>query len=123
MASIRLTLGALVIMAGTSAAVRGRSGDLQDRAVLRCGLDRHHGHHGHGRGNPQGAGLHAKVRGSLRPVTYTSMKNKNIDVFLGNWMPTMEADRKPFIEDKSVEVIRANLREAKYTLAVPAYAS
>ena len=52
------------------------------------------------------------------PVTYTSMKNKDIDVFLGNWMPTMEADRKPFIEDKSVEVLGVNLEGAKYTLAV-----
>ena len=25
------------------------------------------------------------------PVTFASMKNKDIDVFLGNWMPTQEA--------------------------------
>ena len=49
------------------------------------------------------------------------MKNKDIDVFLGNWMPTMEADRKPYIEDKSVEIVGANLEGAKYTLAVPTY--
>jgi glycine betaine/proline transport system substrate-binding protein len=36
-------------------------------------------------------------------------------------MPTMEADIKPFREDGSVEVVRANLEGAKYTLAVPAY--
>ena len=29
------------------------------------------------------------------PVTYSSLKNGDIDVFLGNWMPTMEADIKP----------------------------
>lgn len=29
------------------------------------------------------------------PVTYTSLKNKDIDVFLGNWMPTMEGDIAP----------------------------
>ncbi|KPL55596.1 glycine/betaine ABC transporter substrate-binding protein [Prosthecomicrobium hirschii] len=52
------------------------------------------------------------------PVTYQSLKNKDIDVFLGNWMPSMEADRKPFVEDKSVEVLEANLEGAKYTLAV-----
>ncbi|MDR3375591.1 MAG: choline ABC transporter substrate-binding protein [Ancalomicrobiaceae bacterium] len=52
------------------------------------------------------------------PVTYASLKNKDIDVFLGNWMPTMEADRKPFVEDKSVDVLGANLEGAKYTLAV-----
>ena len=54
------------------------------------------------------------------PVTYASLKNKDIDVFLGNWMPTMEADLKPYLEDKSVEVVGANLEGAKYTLAVPA---
>ncbi len=52
------------------------------------------------------------------PVTYTAMKNKDIDVFLGNWMPTMEADRKPFVDDKSVEVVGVNLEGAKYTLSV-----
>ena len=55
------------------------------------------------------------------PVTYASMKNKDIDVFLGNWMPSQEADRKPFVDDGSVEVVRANLVGAKYTLATLAY--
>lgn len=55
------------------------------------------------------------------PVTYKSMQTKDIDVFLGNWMPTMEADLKPYREDKTVDVIGVNLEGAKYTLAVPAY--
>jgi len=55
------------------------------------------------------------------PVTYASMKNKDIDVFLGNWMPSQEGDRKAYVADGSVEVIGANLTGAKYTLAVPAY--
>ncbi|MBS9721116.1 choline ABC transporter substrate-binding protein [Tianweitania sp. BSSL-BM11] len=55
------------------------------------------------------------------PVTYASLKNKDIDVFLGNWMPTMEADIAPYREDKSVETITTNLEGAKYTLAVPKY--
>ena len=55
------------------------------------------------------------------PVTFESMRNKDIDVFLGNWMPSMDADIKPFQEDKSVETLRPNLEGAKYTLAVPAY--
>jgi len=55
------------------------------------------------------------------PVTYTSLKNKDIDVFLGNWMPTMEADIKPYRLDGSVETLGINLKGAKYTLAVPAY--
>ncbi|MCV0397363.1 MAG: choline ABC transporter substrate-binding protein [Rhizobiaceae bacterium] len=55
------------------------------------------------------------------PVTYASLKNKDIDVFLGNWMPTMEADIKPYLEDGSVETLVTNLEGAKYTLAVPQY--
>ena len=52
------------------------------------------------------------------PVTYKSLENKDIDVFLGNWMPTMEADIAPYREKGSVETVRANLEGAKYTLAV-----
>jgi len=55
------------------------------------------------------------------PVTYASLKNRDIDVFLGNWMPAQAADLKPYQDDGSVEVIGANLDGAKYTLAVPAY--
>lgn len=55
------------------------------------------------------------------PVTYASMKSKDIDVFLGNWMPTMEADLRPYVDDKSVDIVGVNLEGAKYTLAVPAY--
>ena len=69
----------------------------------------------------EGLGYEPKIQVLSVPVTYTSLKNKDIDVFLGNWMPTMEADRKPFVEDKSVEVVGVNLEGAKYTLAVPKY--
>ena len=55
------------------------------------------------------------------PVTYKSLQNKDIDVFLGNWMPSMAADIKPYTDNGSVETLRANLEGAKYTLAVPDY--
>ncbi|MGB2079807.1 MAG: glycine betaine ABC transporter substrate-binding protein, partial [Vibrio sp.] len=55
------------------------------------------------------------------PVTYSSMANGDIDVFLGNWMPTMENDIKKYRESGQVETVRANLEGAKYTLAVPQY--
>lgn len=55
------------------------------------------------------------------PVTYTSLKSGDIDVFLGNWMPTMEADIAPYREDGSVVTLVTNLEGAKYTLAVPQY--
>ncbi|MBY5327803.1 choline ABC transporter substrate-binding protein [Rhizobium leguminosarum] len=54
------------------------------------------------------------------PVTYTSLKNKDIDVFLGNWMETQEKDVRPYLDDKSVESFGPNLVGAKYTLATNA---
>ncbi|MBD1554926.1 choline ABC transporter substrate-binding protein [Pseudomonas typographi] len=54
------------------------------------------------------------------PVTFKSLADgKNMDVFLGNWMPTMENDIKPYREAGTVVTVRANLEGAKYTLAVP----
>jgi glycine betaine/proline transport system substrate-binding protein len=69
----------------------------------------------------EGLGYEPEVEILSVPVTYASMKNQDIDVFLGNWMPTMEADMRPYIDDGSVESIRTNLEGAKYTLAVPTY--
>jgi glycine betaine/proline transport system substrate-binding protein len=54
------------------------------------------------------------------PVTYTSLKNKDIDVFLGNWMPAQRKDVQPYIDDKTVDSLGVNLDGAKYTLATNA---
>jgi glycine betaine/proline transport system substrate-binding protein len=55
------------------------------------------------------------------PITYQSLKNKDIDVFLGNWMPSMQVNIDPFLKDKSVESISTNLTGAGYGLVVPDY--
>jgi glycine betaine/proline transport system substrate-binding protein len=52
------------------------------------------------------------------PVTYISLAEGDVDVFLGNWMPTMEADIAPYRDAGTVDTVRANLEGAKYTLAV-----
>ncbi len=70
----------------------------------------------------QQLGYQPKITVLSVPVTFAAMKNRDIDVFLGNWMPSQEGDRKPYTADGSVDVVRANLVNAKYTLAVPAYA-
>ncbi len=54
------------------------------------------------------------------PVTYTSLAEGDVDIFLGNWMPTMEADIAPYREAGTVDTVRANLEGAKYTLATNA---
>jgi glycine betaine/proline transport system substrate-binding protein len=55
------------------------------------------------------------------PVTLESMKNGDIDAFLGNWLPAQNEMIEPYLEDGSVIKLRANLVGAKYTLAVPDY--
>ena len=66
-------------------------------------------------------GYNTKTQVLSVPVTYKSLENNDIDVFLGNWMPTMEADIKPYRERGTVETLVTNLEGAKYTLAVPKY--
>lgn len=69
----------------------------------------------------KGMGYKTKTDLLSVPVTYSSMANGDIDIFLGNWMPTMEGDIAKYREAKTVETVRANLEGAKYTLAVPKY--
>ncbi|WP_318468294.1 choline ABC transporter substrate-binding protein [Photobacterium leiognathi] len=69
----------------------------------------------------KGMGYNTKTDLLSVPVTYSSMANGDIDVFLGNWMPTMEGDIAKYREAKTIETVKANLEGAKYTLAVPKY--
>lgn len=63
-------------------------------------------------------GYETEIKVLSVPVTYTGLAEGDVDVFLGNWMPTMEADLAPGRDAGTVEVLRANLEGAKYTLAV-----
>ena len=68
----------------------------------------------------KGLGYKTKTTMISVPVTYKSLADgKNMDVYLGNWMPTMENDIKAYRDAGTVETVRANLENAKYTLAVP----
>ncbi|RBO78501.1 choline ABC transporter substrate-binding protein [Marinomonas aquiplantarum] len=66
----------------------------------------------------EGLGYKSKTQLLSVPVTYTSLANGDIDVFLGNWMPTMQADIEPYLKAGTVEDLGPNLKGAKYTLAV-----
>jgi len=57
------------------------------------------------------------------PVTYEGLASGDIDVFLGNWMPTMESNIAPYRDAKTVDTVRVNLEGAKYTLATNAKGS
>jgi glycine betaine/proline transport system substrate-binding protein len=62
-------------------------------------------------------GYETEIKVLSVPVTYTGLAEGDIDVFLGNWMPTMEADIAPYRDAGKVETVRTNLEGAKYTLA------
>jgi len=65
----------------------------------------------------QALGYDTEIKVLSVPVTYTALSTGDVDVFLGNWMPTMEADIKPYREAGTVDILRTNLTGAKYTLA------
>lgn len=68
-----------------------------------------------------GLGYAQDVKTLSVPIGYESMKNKNVDVFLGNWMPAQQKFIDALNEAKAVEVLGTNLQGAKFTLAVPSY--
>jgi glycine betaine/proline transport system substrate-binding protein len=66
-------------------------------------------------------GYQQKVETVAVPIIFQGLKTKQIDVFLGNWMPAQSTFLEPLVAEKSVDLIRANLENAKFTLAVPKY--
>jgi len=54
-------------------------------------------------------------------ITYDSLRNGDIDVFMGNWRPVQDLDYKAYFDDGSVIPVATNLTGAKYTLAAPKY--
>ena len=55
------------------------------------------------------------------PITFESLKTKDLDVFLDDWQPTMAENIAPYLKNKTVSVVGVDLTGAKYTLAVPKY--
>lgn len=53
------------------------------------------------------------------PETFKQLASGELDVLMGNWMPSQKAELDQYRD--AVDVIRANLQGARYTLAVPRY--
>ncbi|WP_206957111.1 choline ABC transporter substrate-binding protein [Trinickia acidisoli] len=66
-------------------------------------------------------GYHQNIENLSVPITYEGLKKGQIDVFLGNWMPAQGPLVKPFVDSHAIDVLHANLTNAKFTLAVPDY--
>lgn len=69
----------------------------------------------------QGLGYKQDIKTLSVPITFQALSNKQIDLFLGNWMPAQGHFTKPLIAAGKIVVLHQNLAGAKYTLAVPSY--
>ena len=69
----------------------------------------------------KGLGYEPKVDLLSVPVILTSLKSKDIDIWLDNWMPSQTAELEPYTKDGSVESIGVNLDGAGYGPVVPTY--
>ncbi len=70
----------------------------------------------------EGLGYKSTVTIASIPIAFAGLKNKQIDVFLGYWNPSMTPVIEPFVKANQIKVLdQPNLVGAKYTLAVPDY--
>ncbi|BBH53434.1 choline ABC transporter substrate-binding protein [Fluviispira sanaruensis] len=66
-------------------------------------------------------GYEVKEKNLSLQITFNSLKNNDIDVFFGAWLPSMASILEPYEKNKQIEKIGTLLQNAKYTLAVPSY--
>jgi len=55
------------------------------------------------------------------PVLYKGLSTKDLDIFLGAWLPTMKLYLEPYFKEDLIVSVTTNLNETIYTLAVPKY--
>lgn len=68
-----------------------------------------------------GMGYKAKVDTLAVPITFGGLKDGQVDVFLGNWMPAQQGFYDKFVANGDVTQLAKNLEGTEFTLAVPDY--
>ncbi|ROL82358.1 glycine/betaine ABC transporter substrate-binding protein [Pseudomonas protegens] len=68
-----------------------------------------------------GMGYKAKIDTLAVPITYGGLKDGQVDVFLGNWMPAQQGFYDKFVANGEVIQLAKNLEGTEFTLAVPDY--
>ncbi|PVZ10576.1 glycine betaine/proline transport system substrate-binding protein [Pseudomonas sp. URIL14HWK12:I9] len=66
-------------------------------------------------------GYQVKVDSLAVPITYGGLRDGQVDVFLGNWMPAQQGFYDQFIANGKVVQLAKNLEGTEFTLAVPDY--
>ena len=68
-----------------------------------------------------GMGYKTKVNTLAVPIAYGGLKDGQVDVFLGNWMPAQQGFYDKFVANGDVTQLAKNLDGTEFTLAVPDY--
>lgn len=68
-----------------------------------------------------GMGYKAKVDTLAVPIIFGGLKDGQVDVFLGNWMPAQQGFYDKFVANGDVVQLAKNLDGTEFTLAVPDY--
>ncbi len=67
-------------------------------------------------------GYETDMKALAVPVVFKGLSSKDLDVFLGAWLPTMKSISEKYFKEGSITALAVNLNETVYTLAVPKYA-
>src|SRR5476649_1348568 len=68
-----------------------------------------------------GMGYKAKVDTLAVPISFSGLKDGQLDVFLGNWMPAQQGFYDKFVANGDVTQLAKNLQGTEFTHAVPDY--
>lgn len=66
-------------------------------------------------------GYQTDMKSLAVPVVFKGLANKDLDVFMGAWLPTMKSISEKYFNDGKIVAMTVNLNETIYTLAVPKY--
>src|SRR5262245_40605501 len=69
----------------------------------------------------KGLGYEAKIDVLTLPVILESLKNNQLDFFLDNWMPSNATGLQPYLDAKTIESLKPDLKGAGYGPVVPDY--
>jgi glycine betaine/proline transport system substrate-binding protein len=69
----------------------------------------------------KGLGYETKIDVLALPVILESLKSGKLDLFLDNWMPSNAPNLQPYLDAKSLESLKPDLKGAGYGPVVPDY--
>ncbi|MFW6271171.1 MAG: ABC transporter substrate-binding protein [Bacillota bacterium] len=66
-------------------------------------------------------GYETEMTSGMKPTILKGLDIKDLDIFLGLWLPQMDNDFKPYKEKGSIEIVRVNLEDVVWRTGVPEY--